>query len=163
MASEWYGEVFLIWQSSALILCGAVFIMLFFVTGVRDSFFNLNSMTYFERAPVYYKMGSIIANCTFSAIQVQALLKLNTSFDVIVLEEFLTPALMGLSYVYNVPVVYVSAMISSCWNNDFFGNPSPLSYIPNLLTQFSQRMSFTERLQNAIFDTYNKLYRHLVF
>lgn len=126
-------------------------------------FFGIDSMSFFETIALYYKIGNIISNCTFSATQVQHLLKSNAKFDVIVLEEFLAPALMGLKHIYNVPIVYVHAMTSNCWNNDLFGNPAPLSYVPNFMTKFSQKMSFFERLQNAVFDIYDILYRHLIF
>lgn len=90
-------------------------------------------------------------------------MKSNAKFDVIVLEEFLGASLMGLSHYYQAPLVYISAMGANTWHNNLFGNPSPLAYIPNLLTSYSSHMNFFQRLHNLIVDQLDLLYRYLIY
>lgn len=90
-------------------------------------------------------------------------MKTNQTFDVIVLEEFLAVSLMGLSHYYNAPLVYVCPIGSNTWNSKFFGNPAPLSYVPNVLTPFSTHMTFFQRLYNVLVHNFILMYRHLVY
>nr|CAD7414723.1 unnamed protein product [Timema poppensis] len=46
---------------------------------------------------------------------------------------------------------------------DAVGNPYPYSYVPNALTKLTTHMSFLERLQNTLLNTYVKLGHYLYY
>lgn len=110
----------------------------------------------------YYELGNTFTNYTY-ATAIQHVINTEDNFDVIVIEEILGVSLMGLSHYYKAPVVLVCAMGPHTWHNNLFGNPSPVSYIPNLLTPYSSHMSFFERLHNLYVENFDLLYRHLVY
>lgn len=120
-------------------------------------------MPLYKSVPVYYSFGNALTNYTYSAPEVQQLLKSNATFDVIIMEEFLAPSLIGLSHYYKAPLVYVCAMGANLWNNNMFGNPSPSSYIPSMFSPYSSHMNFFQRLHNFLINNLDLLYRHLVF
>lgn len=124
--------------------------------------FNLENVPLFLSVPFYYSMGNTLTNFTF-ATAVQELMKSDATFDVIVLEEFLGTSLMGLSHYYKAPLVFLCAMGANTWHNNLFGNPSPLTYVPNVLTAHSSHMNFFQRLHNILVDNLDLLYRHLVY
>lgn len=124
--------------------------------------YNLEKMPLVLSVPFYYSMGNTLTNFTFASA-VQEVIKSGATFDVIILEEFLATSLMGLSHYYKAPLILVCAMGANHWNNNLFGNPSPLAYIPNILTAHSSHMNFFQRLHNFLVDNLDLLYRHLIY
>lgn len=108
-------------------------------------------------------MGNKFTNHIYSAKEVQQLLKSNATFDIIIMEEFLAASLMGLSYYYKAPLVFLSTQGAMVWNNDLFGNPSPSSYIPNIFSSYTSYMNFFQRIHNMLIDNMEYLYRHLIY
>lgn len=120
-------------------------------------------MNYLKELSFYYGLGHVMTECTFKDPEVQQLLKSDEHFDVVVAEEFLAPALMALAHVFKAPLVLVSPMPSSNWNNDLFGNPAPLSYIPSMTSKLSSKMNFFQRIKNLYSETVDKIFRHVSF
>ncbi|XP_055687900.1 UDP-glycosyltransferase UGT5 [Lutzomyia longipalpis] len=79
-------------------------------------------------------------------------------YDVIIQEVFLAESLLGFGEYFNAPIVGLSTFGASKWTTDLIGSPSPPSYVPNVQMQFSDRMSFYERLVNIIAVTFDELY-----
>ncbi|XP_066998719.2 UDP-glycosyltransferase UGT5 [Anabrus simplex] len=82
--------------------------------------------------------------------QVQALIKNNTRFDLVIIERVMCEAYFGLIHqMGSPPVVGVLSLggMSVSYNN--MGNPFNPSYLPDLLTSYSNHMSFWERFYNA--------------
>lgn len=120
-------------------------------------------MPLYQSVPVYLSLGNTLTNYTYSAREVQELLKSNATFDVIVMEEFLAASLMGLSYYYKAPLVFVCAQGANLWNNNLFGNPAPSSYVPNMFASYSSHMTYFQRLHNLLVNTIDLSYRYLVY
>lgn len=134
-----------------------------FVLDYKTNLFNLENLPLYKSVPIYFSLGNALTNYTYSAAEIQELLNSNVSFDVIVMEEFLAASLMGLSYHYKAPLVYVCAMGANLWNNNLFGNPAPSSYVPNMFATYSSHMTFFQRLHNLLVNHVDLLYRHLVY
>lgn len=130
---------------------------------MKEELYDLENMNYLRELSFYYRMGNVITESTFAAPEVQQLIKSDEHFDAVVAEEFLAPALMAFANVFKAPLVLVSAMPSSGWNNDLFGNPAPLSYIATITSKLPSKMNFFQRIKNAYCDTLDKIYRHLIF
>lgn len=99
----------------------------------------------------------------FASEAVQNLLKSNERFDLVIIEDFLIPSLTALSVHFNAPFIYVSSVGANVWNNHFFGNPAPVSYVPHQLTRYTSRMSFFQRLYNLFITTYDEITKHQSF
>lgn len=88
----------------------------------------------------------------FANENVQKLLKSDETFDVLIVEQFLVDSMKILGNIYNVPVISLSTMGATPWVNKIVGNPSPNSYIPNMETDYTPHMTFTQRLGNLFFS-----------
>lgn len=98
-----------------------------------------------------YQNTLIMTNFTLQHPEMKKLLKSNEQFDLIILDLFLTDALLGLSTVFNCPVVALSANGPHTWVNDLLGSPRPAAFVPHMYTDFTDRMNLGKRLENAFF------------
>lgn len=97
-----------------------------------------------------HKVGLIFSNSTLNEPAVQELLYSDEKFDIIVLEMCMTEALLGFGHHFKIPVIGVSTFGANKYTADLVAAPETSSYIPNLFTGYSDRMSFTERIWNLM-------------
>lgn len=133
------------------------------ISEVKVDLFDLEKESLISILLLHYSLGSILTNATYSSEEVQRLLKSEATFDVVVLEDFLNPSLVGFAHRFEAPFVFFSAVGPSQWTNTLFGNPSPSSYVPNVLTPHTSHMNFPERLHNFLVNNLDLLYRHSAF
>lgn len=86
------------------------------------------------------------------------LLKSDEKYDVILIEMFNSHCLAGFIKKFEAPFIGLSSHVLMPWTNDWFGNPDNPSYIPNLFMDFSNKMSFRERVENTVMQVFTKLY-----
>lgn len=86
-----------------------------------------------------------------SSKQMQDFLKINQTFDLLILQNFGSDCYMGIAHKFNVPFISVSNCNLLFWHFDNIGNPVNPSYIPVTLLRLSDRMSFLERVENTLF------------
>ena len=92
-----------------------------------------------------------MTNITLQHPEMKKLMKSGEKFDLIILDLFLTDALLGLSTVFNCPIVALSANGPHTWVNDVMGSTRPSSFVPHMYTDFTDRMNLGKRLENQIF------------
>lgn len=110
------------------------------------------------------EMGTLITNFTLSHPAVQKLLHdPSEHFDVIVLEFFLTDAMLGFGQHFNAPVVGYSTFGASKWTTDLVGTPSPLSYVPHPFLSFTDKMTFVQRIGNTLFSAMDEIVHRFYF
>jgi glucuronosyltransferase len=98
-----------------------------------------------------YTNTLVMTNFTLNHPEMKKLLKSNEKFDLIILDLFLTDALLGLSTVFNCPIVALSANGPHTWVNEVLGSPRPASFVPHMYTDFTDRMNLGKRLENSFF------------
>lgn len=98
-----------------------------------------------------YRNTLVMTNYTLRHPEMKKLLQSNEKYDLIILDLFLTDALLGLSTVFNCPIVALSANGPHTWVNDVLGSPRPASFVPHMYTDFTDRMNLGKRLENQIF------------
>uniref|UniRef100_A0A336LRS6 CSON001689 protein n=1 Tax=Culicoides sonorensis TaxID=179676 RepID=A0A336LRS6_CULSO len=113
-----------------------------------DNILDLEATNLFGKFMGLYHLGLMITNHTLTHPKVQELLKSKPKFDVVVVEIFVNEAMLGFGHHFNAPVVGMSTFGANNWINDMVGTPSPLSYNPHFQLEFTENMSFTQRLQN---------------
>lgn len=107
-------------------------------------------------------MGSIITETTLENKNVQLLLGSEEKFDLVIVEQFFSEALMGFAAHFQCPLVLFSSIGTSEWNNHLMGNPNIASISPVSWTSFSRHMSFYQRSINLMATIYDYLYRNYV-
>lgn len=96
-----------------------------------------------------HEMGRNASEFVLQHPNVKKLMASDQQFDIVVTEIFCTEALMGFGQFYNAPVIATSSFGNSIWTNELIGNPAPLSYVPNFLLGYTDRMSFSQRFITA--------------
>ncbi|XP_008191816.1 UDP-glycosyltransferase UGT5 isoform X4 [Tribolium castaneum] len=77
-------------------------------------------------------------------------IKRNETFDLIIAEFFNSNCFLGLGHKFKAPLIGISSSTIMYWMNERFGNPSHPAYIPNNLLDFSDKLSFFERIENLL-------------
>ncbi|EFA02977.2 UDP-glycosyltransferase UGT5 isoform X3 [Tribolium castaneum] len=86
----------------------------------------------------------------FESSQLREFLRHERTFDVIIVEFFNSDCFAGLVQKFKAPVVGISSCTIMHWTNERFGNPTHPAYIPNNLMEFSDRMTFFQRIENLL-------------
>lgn len=115
---------------------------------VEMNFFKMNNIPFYKEIPMLYQLGVLCTNSTLNDNAFKAFLQSNQQFDVVIVEIFMTEALLGLGHHFNAPVIGVSTFGASKFTTGMVGAPEIPSYIPNVFTGFSDKMTFVQRLAN---------------
>ncbi|BFF90232.1 UDP-glucuronosyltransferase 2A3 [Drosophila madeirensis] len=109
-----------------------------------------------QRYPRIHRMGLDLAE----DLAVQELLKEQRSYDAVIVEAFMNDAHYGFAEHFgDAPLIALSTLGATGWTSDLVGTPSPPSYVPHSLLQFSDRMDFGQRAQNLGFHIFEYFYQ----
>ncbi|KAJ8918829.1 hypothetical protein NQ315_011115 [Exocentrus adspersus] len=107
--------------------------------------------------------GNDLTRRTIEHPNVQALLKSNEQFDVVIVQQFINDAHKVFAYHYKAPLIIMSTLGPNAWVNNLVGNPSPPSYVPDVFLSYGTHMNFRQRLVNWLYTVASELNRHLLF
>lgn len=96
-------------------------------------------------------MTVTLAKSTILNPQVQALLKPEVKFDLVISEIMMNEAVFGFSEFFNCPHILISTVGATPWVDIITNNPSPLSYVPSQFLDLTDKMSLVGRLQNTMY------------
>lgn len=128
-----------------------------------DNLLDINDDNVWEIVTKLYGIGVTLTNFTIQHPKVQQFIATKQKFDVIILEIFMTEALLGLGHVFNAPVIGVSTFGASKWTNDLVGTPTPLSYVPNPFLSFTDKMTIVERTGNMMMSLFESVYMAIAY
>ncbi|XP_025829209.1 UDP-glucuronosyltransferase 2B1-like [Agrilus planipennis] len=94
--------------------------------------------------------------------QIKEFLKGNLTYDVILTELFNTNCFMYVAAKVNAPIIGLSSCAILPFWNELFANPDNPSYIPMMFMDYSDKLTFLERVENTLVLWYHKLYFELV-
>lgn len=114
-------------------------------------------MNLISKFKVLYSNTLLMTNFTLKHPEMKKLLSSNEKFDLIILDLFLTDALLGLSTVFNCPIVALSANGPHSWVNNVMGSPRLTSYVPHMYSDFISRTNLGKRLENEFFYFIEKI------
>lgn len=107
---------------------------------------------YFWNAISYYsEIVQTYTNGTLAHPHFQQLLRSDAHFDVVIIEYFMCDAFLGLGHHFNAPVIILTSQSGIKRAFDFVGSPVIPSFMPNLYTSLSDRMTFWERARNLLY------------
>ncbi|KAJ8922622.1 hypothetical protein NQ315_007654 [Exocentrus adspersus] len=88
----------------------------------------------------------------------QNFLKTDQRFDLLVIEFFNSDCFMGLADKFKVPVIGLSSCTIMPWTSERLGNPTHTAYIPNNNMDYTDRMTFLERVENTVVSLYHQFH-----
>ncbi|KAJ8928774.1 hypothetical protein NQ314_018632, partial [Rhamnusium bicolor] len=109
-----------------------------------------------------HNLGYILTEFTLSHPDVQNLLHSNETFDLVLLEQFVNEAHMGFGPHFNAPVILFSSIGMSEWNSHLIGDIRLPSIVPVSKTEYTDHMTFFQRMINSIVNLGDITYKELV-
>lgn len=104
-----------------------------------------------------FDFGIMFTNATLNHPRFVEFLHSDAQYDVVIVEVFLSEALLALGHHFNAPVIGVSTFGASKWTTDLVGTPIIPSYIPHTFNGLSDRMTFAERATNLLYYWYEAI------
>lgn len=110
-----------------------------------------------------YQFAQYSCEIGYQSKALQKFIKMNKKFDLIIGEFFNSNCFLGLVHKFKAPLIGISSSTIMHWMNERFGNPSHPAYIPNNLMDFSDKLSFFERLENFLVGLIHQMFfTHIV-
>ncbi|XP_019879360.2 UDP-glycosyltransferase UGT5-like isoform X3 [Aethina tumida] len=120
--------------------------------------FNENDMDMFTSTDSMLKMFKtvketmdLITRGTLGSNKVKKMLDDGETFDAVIIEEFGIDALKVLRHLFKAHLIVYSSIGSNPPINNLVGNPSPLSFIPTMMSDLPIKMTFFQRFSNLCF------------
>ncbi|XP_066252398.1 UDP-glycosyltransferase UGT5-like [Euwallacea similis] len=133
----------------------------------EQKFFNPFSYSdtspFFQLYLISSPMMDFWKDITFSDEKVQQLLKSNQHFDAVIVEQFWNDAMKVFAHHFNAHLIVFSTIGPNKWVNNLVANPENPSYVPDLLLNFNEEMTFFQRLYNAVFGSVHNLLLYQFF
>ncbi|XP_063708804.1 UDP-glycosyltransferase UGT5-like [Culicoides brevitarsis] len=122
-----------------------------------DIFDRINEQEeYFKMVDEFYEFANHVTVDTLQHPNVQKLLKSDATFDLIFMEIFVNDAFVGFGHHYNCPIVAMSTIGMTPWAMDFGGAAAPMSFVPNFLLPYKDKMNLQERIMNILVTLYER-------
>jgi glucuronosyltransferase len=80
-------------------------------------------------------------------------------FDILITSAFIYDCVFGISYMLDIPIIKMCPFGGIKWMDEWIGNPTPYAYLPQLLSDYGDRMNFWQRTFNTISEIYIRLGR----
>ncbi|XP_058835769.1 UDP-glycosyltransferase UGT4-like [Topomyia yanbarensis] len=127
-----------------------------FFNDLLDNLFKNHDKNPVQKMIEMYRAINNVSNSTLRSPEVQALLRSNQQFDLVILEIFLDHALLGFAEHFKCPIIGTTTHGVLDWINLLVGTPQPLSYVPHVHLHFTDRMNYWQRLANVLFNLLDK-------
>lgn len=114
-----------------------------------DEFPN-NRLRHYGALYMLYLFGVDDCNAHLSSDVVKNLINNKEKYDVIIIESFNTDCFLTITHKLEAPFILISSSIMMPWNFEHMGNPDNPSYIPNHILDFSDKLTFLQRVENTI-------------
>ncbi|XP_055304709.1 UDP-glycosyltransferase UGT5-like [Sitodiplosis mosellana] len=115
-----------------------------------DNFVNLNNLPFWNRISTAYDASMNFTKFTTRNERFHSFLREDRHFDVVIANLFVGDAMMALGQYYNAPIIAFSTTIPSKWTSDLVGLSHFSSHVPNIISGFSDKMNFWERVTNSL-------------
>ncbi|XP_044259849.1 UDP-glycosyltransferase UGT5-like [Tribolium madens] len=132
--------------------------------GKQWNMFKREGLNPFVGTYVVATMASKFIKMSLNHTKVQKLLHSDEKFDVVITDNFLSDAFKAFATHFDAPLIVLNPVGPNFWINPLVGNPSPPSYIPDILLNYYHPMTFSERMVNTLIYGFNfLLYNWLVY
>ncbi|KAH8328313.1 hypothetical protein KR067_007984 [Drosophila pandora] len=118
---------------------------------------EMHAQSVMERFTRLIYAGTTNVDILLSDPQVRKLLTSGERFDLLIVDLFLSDALLGLAFYYGIPTVAISPTGANSWLNNMFGNPQSSSLDPSNFLPFTEKMNTRQRIVNSLMSTFERL------
>lgn len=87
---------------------------------------------------------------TLNSKAIAEVLHMKRKFDVVIVQQFNTDCMLGVAWKLNAPVIGFSSTYIMPYHYERLGTPLAASHVPSLLLGYSDKMTFSQRLNNWI-------------
>jgi glucuronosyltransferase len=110
-----------------------------------------------------WEFATLLCDRVLEEPSVQKLMHSDERFDIIIVEGFYIDCFLGFAHKFKAPVVQVCPFGGPEYIGDLVGNPNPYAYIPDVFQEFTDKMSFSERIKNTLGGLFQRIgRRHLI-
>lgn len=106
---------------------------------------------------MYTEFGTFSSKFTLNHKDVKALLNSGETFDLVIVETFLTEAIYGMAQHFNASLITYSTLGNILWTRELTRTPAPTSHIANFILNYLDSMTFCERFWNTIVDWVDRI------
>ncbi|XP_049767214.1 UDP-glycosyltransferase UGT5-like [Schistocerca cancellata] len=131
--------------------------------GHTAGLFDLGTASDFAVLLKMQKFGTYSCEIFLQHENVKKLFSSNEKYDVMIIEIFFCECFLALSHIFKIPVIQFATFSPPAWMGDVVGNPSPPAYVPEPFLEYSDHMTFFQRLHNTVFSTYCRVVRNLYY
>ncbi|KAJ9601564.1 hypothetical protein L9F63_000307 [Diploptera punctata] len=122
--------------------------------GHANKFFDDKNTGFKERVGMMSNMLSINTETCDMMLQEEEVHKLihdnNAHFDLVIIEAFFNECFLGFVHKFKAPLIQVCTFGGINYMLEWFGNPTPYSYIPEVFLPYSNKMNLWERTINTV-------------
>lgn len=111
---------------------------------------NIIGMNCFSLTNVIHRTSVEHVGWMIQSKSFQNFLQRNEQFDVVLVQIFVGDALLSLGHYFNAPVIGISPTTANKWTRDLVGAPNLASFVPHILTGYTDRMNFWQRMYNSL-------------
>lgn len=110
---------------------------------------DLNILMY--TTPLFLgEFGQLTCDIGFNSTNVQAFLKEDNHFDLALVAHFNSDCFLALKKKYRIPVIRTLSCGLLPWSSYRYGIPYNTAYMPNIFLDFSEKMTFLQRVVNTV-------------
>ncbi|KAL1378322.1 hypothetical protein pipiens_004019 [Culex pipiens pipiens] len=106
---------------------------------------------------MYTEFGKFSSEFTLNHPEVKELMKSGETFDLVIVETFLTEAIYGMAQHFNASLITYSTLGNILWTRELTRSPAPTSHVANFILNYVDSMTFWERVWNTIVDWSDRL------
>ncbi|XP_063701015.1 UDP-glycosyltransferase UGT5-like [Culicoides brevitarsis] len=125
-----------------------------------DSVFDGHFVSPFVSVLMLYELGIDNSEWGLQNEKVQKLINSKSlKFDLVISEQFFQETWLMFAHKFNAPLVTISTLGHTDYMDYANGLMTPLAYVPHVLVDFSDKMTFFERCENVALTLFDRFYR----
>ncbi|PSN47111.1 hypothetical protein C0J52_16000 [Blattella germanica] len=130
---------------------------LFIGSATQNNMYDFRGLWYYEVPLVWWTVDNSVCEKLFQDEYIQRLLRsTEKEFDLLVIAAFFNDCALKLVHKLQVPVIKICPFGGANWMDEWVGNPTTYSYVPDIYQGLTDRMTFWERLKNTLGHLYVK-------
>ncbi|XP_056636807.1 UDP-glycosyltransferase UGT5-like, partial [Diorhabda sublineata] len=121
---------------------------------------DFSGLSYWKQLNWVTELGIKKSTLTFKNKNVQNLLKSNETFDLVISTNLFSDSFAYFAYKFKCPSIILIPGSTNLFSNYLVANPSPPSYVTNLLADYGADMNFWQRFSNIIRELVGEIFIH---
>jgi glucuronosyltransferase len=122
---------------------------------------NRGQIGIFKMVDVLFNLSVVLCDLQLQEKEVQKLIhSKNMHFDLIIADAFINECFLGFVHKFKAPLIHICTFSGLDYMGHWVGNPNSYAHIPSPFLEFSDKMSFWERMVNTVMGTSLRLLRN---